>query len=354
MRLVVFTTNYPPLNNPRAFRMDHFVQANIDKGELIVITSPVKEYIEKDKRVIRCGLRMKTDSRYRNPLKRYSILRFLHKLCWPDDKIIHQIFYLIHYLFRYRKKDDQILTVSNPFSCHLIGLLLKKLWQHNWKADIGDSYFGNQHYSFLSTYFEGIVLRTADQIIVNSDSLKNHFLLNYNIPVEKISVLPNGIRIDATRIKHIPSDFTRLSYIGNTYATTREAIDELHLLIDLAKKHPELKLRIQLFGNQFYKVHDLEKRYPELIQISYCKNEDELIEAYSNTDVLINFANKNNPGLPSKLEEYVSTGIPILNFYLKESDSSLYYFKDQHSEVYHCCISQPNLATLRYFIANQK
>ena len=149
MRIVVFTCNYPPLINPRSFRIEKFVKLNSGEHEILIITSPVNGFIQNEKKVIRCGLQMNRDSVYRNSLKKYSFLRFLHKLIWPDDKILHPFLYLINYLFKYRHKDDHIITVSNPFSSHLIGLVLKKFFKHRWTADIGDIYFGNQHFSFF-------------------------------------------------------------------------------------------------------------------------------------------------------------------------------------------------------------
>ncbi len=350
MRIVVFTCNYPPLINPRSFRIEKFVKLNSGEHEILIITSPIDESIQNEKNVIRCGLQMNWDSAFRNSLKKYSFLRFLHKLIWPDDKILHPFLYLMNYLFKYRQKNDLIITVSNPFSSHLIGLVLKKIFKQRWTADIGDIYFGNQHFSFLSKFLERIILKSADHIVVNSNSLQEHFISHYNLSRDIFSVIPNGIHLNASKIKHIPSPIIRISFIGNTYPETREAITELNILIELAKMDLERKICIQLYGNQFYKVQLFAKKYPELVQIRFCKNELELMDAYSNTDILINFANKNNPGLPSKLEEYLATGLPILNFIYSKTDPSFIFLNNHKAYVHHVNLNSPDLKLLNYFI----
>jgi glycosyltransferase involved in cell wall biosynthesis len=256
----------------------------------------------------------------------------------------------MYYLLKYRKKEDIIITVSNPFSSHLIGLILKKFGKHPWKMDIGDIYYGNQHHSWLSKWFERIILNSADHIVVNAESLRNHFLTLYRLLQEKITVIPNGVHIDLSKINKTKSDTIRLSYIGNTYQDIREGIPELELLRKMVTLDNSNKYQIQLYGTQYFKVSEWSERHPGFISISHCKNEEELIQAYSNTDILVNFAHRNNPGLPSKLEEYVASGLPIINFYYTEQDPSYVFLNTNTSIAYHCNLNAPNIQALQTFI----
>lgn len=350
MRIVVFTTNYPPLINPRSFRIGKMVEKLSEQTEFLVITSKLNGKTLRENKVIRCGLNLNVNPSYRNSLKQFAIIGFFQKWMWPDDKILHQVLYFINYVFSHRKRDDEILTVSNPISSHLIGLTLNKFWKHKWTMDIGDIYFGNQHHSVLSKSLERMLLHNCNKIIVNSESLKIHFLVHYKIPGEKIKVIPNGIYWDISKIKPISSDQLRLSYVGNTYADVREATEELKILIDIAKTYPLINIKIHLFGIQFYKVDELSKEYPHLIQISHCKNEDEIITAYSNTDILINFANRNNPGLPSKLQEYLATRLSILNFIYSTDDSSYNFLNLRTNRVLHVFIDNYQVEEILDFI----
>lgn len=317
--------------------------------ETLIITSPVKGFAKHEDEIVRTGLPMKVYNPIRESLKKYSFVRSMHKLFWPDDKLFHQFFYLLAYLFKYRKKDDRIITVSNPFSAHLIGMFLRKICGHRWTIDVGDVFYSYHHYSFLNRWFEKKVILNADEIIVNSESLRNHFLSLYKIPTEKIRVISNGTQLDFSKLKHIASETIRLSYIGNTYDHTREAIEEMRILIACAKRSGK-KMRIQLFGNQFHKLHQLQKEHPELIQIAYCYNDEELLNAYAQTDILINFANKNNPGLPSKLEEYAVSRLPVINFVYTEADASCPYLHETKCIVCHINIEAPDMQKLIDFV----
>lgn len=349
MRTVFFTTHFPPLKNPRSFRLGKMIN-NYNEDDFLVITSKVNIKTDSIKNVIRCGLKMNIDYSFRNALKKNQFLQFIKKCIWPDDKILHQCFYLLNYLFKYRNKKDKIYTVSNPFSGHIIGLLLKKYWNHSWTADIGDSFYDNGHKSILSKSLEQSILKNADQIIVNSESLKTHYILNYTVEKEKISIIPNELPWDLSDITHSASEFIRLSYIGNTYSPTREAIKELDILIQLAKNYSKLNIKIQLFGMQFYKVEELAMKYPNLIHLNYCHNETDIRKAYENTDILINFANKTNPGLPSKLQEYKQCSLPVIHFMHTENDPGLEYLKNLSTSLLSVQLSTYNLKILYDFI----
>lgn len=350
MRIVVFTCNYPPRMNPRAFRVEKFVKLISHEYEILVVTSKIMGSIEKELNVIRCGFTLNLDSTLRNSIKKYKFIRFLHKAFWPDDQFLFQFYFLINYLFRIRKRDDLIITVSHPFSSHMIGWFLKKVCRHKWIADIGDIYFGNQHHSKLSKWYERTILNSVDHIVVNAESVRNHFLKLYSLKPEIITVIQNGIHIDVSKIRKTKSDTIRLSYIGNTYEGIREAIPELEALLRLTILDTSHKYLIQLFGKQYFKVIEWCEKNPGLICISYCKNEEDLIEAYSKTDLLINFANKNNPGLPSKLEEYIASGLPVINFYYTEHDPSRLFLNSNTSLAYSCNLNAPDLQALKEFI----
>lgn len=350
MRIVVFTCNYPPRINPRAFRVEKFVKLNSKEHEILVITSKIKGFTVKEPNEIRCGFAINLDDTFKNSIKKYKFFRILHKTFWPDDQLLFQFYFLINYFFRFRKKNDLILTVSHPFSIHAAGWVLKKVFGHQWIADIGDIYYGNQHHSGMSKWYERTILSSADHIVVNAESVKVHFLKWYDLPLDKITVIQNGIHIDVSKIKKTKSDSIRLSFIGNTYDKVREAIPELEVLLRFINLDSSGKYRIQLFGKQYFKVIQWCEKHPGLISISYCKNEEELIHAYSNTDLLINFANKENPGLPSKLEEYLASGLPVINFYYTEDDPSRLFLNSNSSLIYSCDLNAPDLKALKKFI----
>ncbi|MBP8726540.1 MAG: hypothetical protein KBH75_11120, partial [Saprospiraceae bacterium] len=117
MRWVVFTLHFPPARNPRAFRMEQRVRDLKQEGSVVVMCAPapksVRGWIEN---VWRTGPRVGEMPGLRNRLRAVKPLDMLHAMLWPDDKTLHQVWYLLTYLLHLRRSDDHILTVSHPFS----------------------------------------------------------------------------------------------------------------------------------------------------------------------------------------------------------------------------------------------
>lgn len=65
-------------------------------------------------------------------------------------------------------------------------------------------------------------------------------------------------------------------------------------------------------------IYEMQKKY-SFVSFEGFKNPDELREIYKRTDILVNIGNSTNM-LPSKMFAYMSTGLPILHFYLNGSD----------------------------------
>lgn len=95
-----------------------------------------------------------------------------------------------------------LVTTSPPHSSQLIGLKLKSEFDLNWIADLRDPWTDIYYYKLfyhtrlsasIDQHYEKRVLRTADKIVVVSDSIKK--LLSAKISEyseNKISVIPNG------------------------------------------------------------------------------------------------------------------------------------------------------------------
>ena len=130
-------------------------------------------------------------------------------------------------------------------------------------------------------------------------------------------------------LKSITNNFTNLSFIGNTYENVREGIKELQLILDTINSlHcKEIHTQIYLAGTQYIRLLELFQHNPGINFIPALKEID-LLELYQKTNILINFANKNYPGLPSKLYEYMLTGLPIIHFTFGSPDPSIPFLSD--------------------------
>lgn len=355
MRIVVFASNIPPLRNPRSFRMTRHLPLLHSIADLLVISSPNPATCQMDESYIRRhGLAIKQNSRLRSGLKSIGLFRFLHRYLFPDDKLFHQLMYLFYYIFRYRKRDDIILTVSHPFSSHLTGWILKKWFGHRWIIDVGDLYaeplINNSWIASLKSKFERLVLSSCEHIVVNAESLKNYFIKRYKIEPSKCSVIENGVHLDFSKMQRIEHQELNLVYIGNTYPRTREAIAEIEHLLKLVKALPELNIKIRLYGMQHQGIYDLQKQYKEFLEISRCDSDQELLQAYGRADFLINFANKNNPGLPSKLREYMCSGLPIIHYKHQSIDAAEEYLSKHNANFISCLLNSNSIDELINFL----
>ncbi len=289
---------------------------------------------EEDPQVFRTGFAISDPGLLRNRLKENGLIRFLHGLLFPDDKVFQQIVSLWYYVFRIRKEKDIILTVSNPFSAHLTGLILKKICKHSWIADVGDLYYiKSMGHSKMRFKFEKYILKNADLVVVNSESLKNYYERTLGLPPGQIACIPNGYVTDFSKISMSESSILRLSFIGTSYKGIRDGREEVQMILAGMKKYPDKPFVIQLFGRQSEAMKNLMKLHPGKINIEQCQTDEALLKAYAHTDILLNFSNGNYPGLPSKLEEYVGSGIPILNFYREENEASVEFLKTCSSPV---------------------
>ncbi|MEI2695058.1 MAG: hypothetical protein V9E90_08310 [Saprospiraceae bacterium] len=362
MRIVIFSHNYPPKRNPRSFRIQNLEQSGFFGKEYLIISTSNLQSSQSipstDKLFINKWNYSKLEFLL-NIIKRIrynQLADFISKCIIPDRYVFIQIYYLILYLVKFRKADDLIYTVSNPFSSHLIGIVLQKYFKHEWHADIGDVYFSPMTSNWcIHQTIERKVLVSANRIILNCESIRNHFIKVYSINKEKTQLVPNGVNIKFENCKPISSPILRFSFIGNTYHPVRPGIREVYYILKYIQTHSKRSLILQLFGKQDQPIVKLAKQNPLLIKISYCNSDQELEEAYANSDILINFANVNHPGLPSKLEEYVASGIPIINFIHTERDSSCEYLSSKQAKCLHInCSNDVNqdYSVLERFISN--
>lgn len=90
------------------------------------------------------------------------------------------------------------------------------------------------------------------------------------------------------------------------------------ILEALNKINGNKNIRFLYCGKPNLTIYEMQKKY-EFVSFEGFKNQDELRDIYKITDILVNIGNSTNM-LPSKMFAYMSTGLPILHFYINESD----------------------------------
>lgn len=145
MRIVLFNPFYLPIRNPRILRIRRIIQSLKLNYSVILFCS--KNSISKDQTeslVTKVGLKIFLQQNLNNSHILLRLTTTLKKFIWPDSYVFHNLSIGLSYWIKYSKPLDVVITISQPFSTHLIGLLLKlKNPKICWIADIGDNYSEN-------------------------------------------------------------------------------------------------------------------------------------------------------------------------------------------------------------------
>ncbi|MEQ8971769.1 MAG: hypothetical protein RIE73_15405 [Coleofasciculus sp. C1-SOL-03] len=243
---------------------------------------------------------------------------------------------------------DGIISVSHPFTGHLVGLSLKKSYPKiKWLVDVGDPFCfahdapTNNHklYQNLNYLMEEKVFVSADAVAVTTASTLTTYTSLFPESIEKITIIPpllsnwDAQDNESEREKLFPEDEKiRLIFLGTLYSSIRRPDFLLKLFLNIIENEPSLaaKLELHFFG----KIYDCQysfKPYNTLMGKNLFThgivNHAKAKQAMQEADVLVNIGNKTPYRLPSKLVEYARSGKPLLNLIEIDDDSSLMFLK---------------------------
>lgn len=366
MKILIISYYYLPEENPRVFRWSTIVSHWLSSGyDISVITASYDNEAKKTKdslNVIRVPENLVGRIRYKLSRKNnlnskqdtnkvivsnnpkilskfikafYSIV--LKKLQWPD--------FAWTWVQNARKAaldhiennldTDVIISISHPFSSHVVGSILKKKYPDiRWILDIGDPFcFLSQSqpnnfriYNRLNKFIEKKYFSLSDFVSVTTPETRSEYVKLFPESTMKIKVIPPVLSNQAQDVlKKINKNFKqknkklRLVYIGTLYSGIRHPKKMLDML---AKVRYLLKsdFEIHFFGP----TNDID--ISELIN-SYTffhgsVSHDAALQHMLDADILINIGNSTKFQLPSKLIEYVCSGNPVLNIISSTNDSS--------------------------------
>ena len=263
----------------------------------------------------------------------------LRKLHWPD--------YAWTWIANAKKETlslldsedsyDVIISVSHPFSSHLVGHTVKRKYPDiKWIIDMGDPFCfleelpPNNFFLFdrLNKKIEGACFDDSDGVVVTTPETKQEYSRLFPKEINKIKVIPPLLSPDVSsslknnqRTKSTPSNIIKLVFLGTLYSEIRHP-EGLLKLLNAASKKLEKKLQIHFVGPT-NNVDISSFSFPNIsINFHGRVGRDIVLKYLLDADFLINIGNSTHFSLPSKLVEYVSTGKPILNISSIEQDTS--------------------------------
>ena len=371
MKILIISYYYTPAISPRAFRWTTIAEHWAKKGECVEVICSWEPGLARSEiingvHIHRIGniavkmlrkqfknndsMKITLNEKEKSKNKLSLFLKWVYdhtwkKVYWPD-------FACLWYFAALKKakyllmtgKYDKLITVSIPFTCHMVGLNIKKRNPDMlWVMDIGDPFYildttpvnNYKMYRRLNYLIEKKIISCADIISVTTEVLAKIYRNVFPESNKKIYVIPPLISLsnksDIEKHIFLKKDMIRFVFVGTLY----KAIRSPKFLLELFRKLLQTSLGDKLEMHFLGKVHDCSdsfELYKDLLDnkifIHGLVDHNIALRAMKEADFLVNIGNDTSYQLPSKLVEYMSSGKPIINFISSSNDSSLPLIKD--------------------------
>ena len=313
LRGLIITYCYPPYNSPEAY-VTYKLLNSLSRFCDITLLKPSYNNLEDTKlknnfRIIDVNIPFFID----------HLLNFKRLPIRPDRFIFYYPIFKKKLLTINIKDYDFVMTRSQFHSTHLLGLLLKKMYDIKWLAHFSDPWHKNPVqknvpiFDSLSRYWQNRVLKNSDLNTFPLNNLMNFFNDQSSINIKKKSIIIPHSLLEFKKIEKLPKSFV-IRYFGKIYAG-RKIKNTLVALTNIIKKYD--KVGVEFFVDQdffdnyknyinnfdkikFYKYLDFDKYFERLNQSSILILID-IDEAYGNLF------------FQSKLVDYLQTQKPILH-----------------------------------------
>lgn len=376
MRILIITHSYFPALTPRAFRWTAIAEFLVAHGHQVDVVC-AKGYNQSGLEVVNEVNIHRVGGNFREVLKRcigsessktgdtseakrapsHSIRGFFgdvlkaingytfRKVMWPD----YAGFWYFPALKKARMLLDQeqhevVVSVSLPFTGHMVGLALKRHYAVRWVVDIGDPFAfmsetpvnNNRFFGRMNYRAELNVLKNADCVSVTTDGTRAEYLRYFpDISASKISVIPPLFVAPAEVDKLVPFYLgppkIRLIFAGTLYSKIRNPATLLELFNSLLATPVGSQLELHFLGA----INDCESYFEKFRGLIGTKiflhglvSRATAVRAMKDATILVNLGNTTAYQLPSKVVEYAMLGRPVLNIIKLASDSSKNFFFD--------------------------
>lgn len=367
MKILVVTAWYHPFIHPRAHRWTALAERWVSEGHEVHVVCArqrghAREGMVNGVHVHRSGfdsLKAVIDhigfSRYqrgrvgvepRRPGRSLRLFTWIYRniwkrICFPDDACF--------WYFPARKRVsslldetafDLLISVSLPFTGHLVGLYAAKTRKNRigaWLADIGDPYsiHGKGFYplEWLERRLERRVLEAADATTVTTSFTLQRYERCFGADaVRRMRVIPPLLHPKPEAqppLFKTPADPVRLGYFGALYAPVRKPDAFLYLLQRTFDLHPDWKNRLEVhfYGEIFPEFFEQLSAVPN-VTLHGLRPRAEVQAAMRRMDVLVNIGNATDHQLPSKVVEYLAADRPVLQLSVVKNDPFLHFFQD--------------------------
>lgn len=371
LNILIISHSFDPAPTPRAIRWTALYNHLLSQGHNVQVISSnlnLQERVLQNKDIHYVGMPFKNITQgakntfnSQNSEHIPSISLFLKKLIYKVLLTIHAFFikpfrwpdFAWPFIFfgfmsarklTTRNKYDLMITVSHPFSCHIIGVFIKYLNPHLKRiADNGDPFALMEKpqvnnfflYKRLNLFVESKVIDMCDYFAVTTHNTKKLYESSLRFDAKKIKVIGPLLSNQALRAfknkvnPNIGNEVLKFNFFGTLYSTIRNPSYLINILELLSNRLQET-IEINFYGepNDFVYKNICKDNFS--VTFYGVLGREEVLEKINSPGILINIGNTNKYQLPSKLVEYISSGNPIINFASISEDSSSEFLSEFH------------------------
>ncbi|HEX2208920.1 MAG TPA: glycosyltransferase [Longimicrobium sp.] len=378
MKVLVVSHEYAPAHSPRAFRWTAVASALAARGHQVdvvcrVIPGTPREEVRDGVRVHRVaggpgealrrrlGVETPTVPAGGNGASSSAVPRAglrgpaAAAARWVHDRTWKQVYWpdfaCPWYLPAARRAEallaeggyDRLITVSHPFTGHLVGGRLKA--RHPslpWVMDVGDPFAFIQGtptnnarlYGRLNHRTEGRLLRAASAVSVTTEGTRVRYAEVFPESAAKVSVIPPLLSLperaaEGGRFLRAAPGRLPLVFVGTLHPRLRTPERLLALFRALLGTPVGPRLELHFVGP----LNGCEAAFDPYAELAggrlFCHGAVERADAAAamrEAAALVNLGNLSGYQLPSKVVEYVATGRPVLNLPGAPDDASVPFF----------------------------
>lgn len=232
---------------------------------------------------------------------------------------------------------DYILSSSGTFSTQNIAMKIKNKHPHiKWISYVVDPFpidnpRVNRTHFYNAKNLSIRAVKLADGIAILPNLFEKYcdeLLSKYKRKCVKVDIpLLNRLNVQNERSN---KDVVDLLFVGSLSREIRNPEYLLALILKVNEKKYIKRLRLTIFGGQ-RDCKDILNKYKELLGENLIINDyvprEVVLDAMSKASILVNIGNSSPHMVPSKIFEYMGTGLPIINIENIENDSSELYLK---------------------------